>query len=108
MFYLKLPIIFLKFWYFEAPRELIDFFSSLNKALLVLLSLPILAKTFFKPWKNEYRKGLVVFSISIGVFIKTFVIFADLIILVFVISLEAFLFIAFLLWPFATIALIFI
>ena len=35
-----------------------------------LLSVPILLKTFFKPLKNEYREGLVLFSIVAGIFIK--------------------------------------
>lgn len=35
-----------------------------------LVSVPILVKAFFKPLKNEYREGLVVFSITIGVIVK--------------------------------------
>jgi len=35
-------------------------------------------KTFFKPWKNEYREGLVGFSIVMGMIIKSLFIFADL------------------------------
>src|SRR3989344_4849126 len=68
MFYLSLPLIFLKFWFFEAPRIILIFFASLNNSFLKLISLPILVKTYFKPWKNEYRKGLVGFSIALGMF----------------------------------------
>lgn len=35
-----------------------------------LLSVPLLIKTFFKPLKNEYRDGLVLFSIIMGMIIK--------------------------------------
>ena len=78
---------------------LIVFFASLNRAFLHLFSLPLLLKTFFKPWKNEYREGLVGFSIGMGMFIKTFVIAADLIILLFLLAIEILIFTVFLLWP---------
>lgn len=77
-FYLSLPLIFVKFWYIESPVLLITFFTLLNQALLKLFSLPLLVRTYFKPWKNEYREGLVGFSIGMGMFIKTFAIVADL------------------------------
>ena len=35
-----------------------------------LLSVPLLLKTFFKPLKSEYREGLVIFSIVMGIAIK--------------------------------------
>ena len=38
--------------------------------IIELLSVPILLRTFFKPLKNEYREGLVFFSIITGVVIK--------------------------------------
>ena len=38
--------------------------------IMELLSVPILLRTFFKPLKNEYREGLVFFSIITGVVIK--------------------------------------
>ena len=107
MFYLTLPLVFLKFWYLEAPIKILKFFSSLNSSLLSLLSLPLLIKTFFRPWKNEYRKGLVVFSIAMGMFIKTFVILADIIIFVFILTAEIAFFVFFLLWPATTLTLIF-
>ena len=107
MFYLSLPIIFLKFWYFEAPVGLFSFFVSLNNAALQLLSLPLLVRTYFKPWKNEYRKGLVAFSIAMGIFIKTFVIMAELMLFFLLIFVELAFFISFLLWPVGTIFLFF-
>lgn len=103
-----LPINFLKFWFFEAPKAILGFFVSLNKAFFQLFSLPLLIKTYFKPWKNEYRKGLVGFSIAMGMFIKTFVIFADLLLFFFLLIIELTFFLIFILWPFATIYLLFI
>ncbi|OGH39099.1 MAG: hypothetical protein A3B44_03305 [Candidatus Levybacteria bacterium RIFCSPLOWO2_01_FULL_38_21] len=100
-------IIFLKFWFFEAPIGLIRFFSSLNNSMLALLSLPLLIRTYFKPWKNEYRKGLVVFSVAMGIFIKSFVIIADLILFSLLIFLEIIFFVSFILWPVATVFLFF-
>jgi len=95
-----LPVEFLKFWFWSAPLELVAIFASLNSAFLQLFSLPLLVKTYFKPWKNEYREGLVGFSIGMGIFIKTFVIAADLIILLALISLEICFTAAFIFWPF--------
>lgn len=107
-FYLSIPFLFLKFWYKDIPLGLIRFFSSLNSACLEILSLPILASTFFKPLKNEYRKGLVVFSIFMGVAIKTFLIIFDLIIFLIIISLEAVFILLLLLWPVLTLIVLFL
>lgn len=62
---------FFIFWFLQAPRNVFAFFLSLNKAYLTLFSIQILLKTYFKPWKNEYREGLIGFSIAMGIFIKT-------------------------------------
>lgn len=99
MFYLGLPFIFLIFWFLEAPKGLASFFASLNSAFLNLFSLPLLIKTYFRPWKNEYRKGLVGFSIGMGIFIKTFVITADIILLLIILILEFLVFIGFIFLP---------
>jgi len=107
MFYLSLPIILLKFWYLEAPVGLFNFFASLNNSVIQLLSLSLLVRTYFKPWKNEYRKGLVAFSVAMGIFIKSFVIMADLILVLLLLFLEIIFFISFLLWPVGTIFLLF-
>ncbi|MCL4353791.1 hypothetical protein M1615_05030 [Patescibacteria group bacterium] len=101
MFYLILPLNIIKFWFIESPRGLFAFFASLNTSFLNLFSLPILVKTYFKPWKNEYREGLVGFSIGMGIFIKTFVILADIILFLALMVFEAIFMIAFILYPFA-------
>jgi len=106
-FYLSLPFLFLKFWFVEGPKEMIAYFASLNDAFLQLFSLPLLIKTFFRPWKNEYRKGLVGVSIAIGIVIKTFVILADLVILLAIITVEFICILSFILWPIATIYILF-
>jgi hypothetical protein len=107
-FYLKLPFIFLKYWFIEAPRGLILFFSSLNNAFLNLFSLPLVIKTYFKPWKNEYRQGLVGFSIGMGIFIKTFVILTDILVFLALLFIEFLIIVSFIAWPFLTIWVLFI
>ncbi|MEK7518288.1 MAG: ATP-dependent Clp protease ATP-binding subunit [Patescibacteria group bacterium] len=102
-----LPLIFLRFWFLEAPIGLIGFFGSLNKAFLQLFSLPLLVRTYFKPWKNEYREGLVGFSIGMGMGIKTFVIIADIVLLLILLIFEFLLILGFTIWPIAIILLLF-
>ena len=94
-----LPLEFLKFWFWSGPAELIQIFASLNSAFLELFSLPLLVKTYFKPWKNEYREGLVGFSIGMGMFIKAFVIIADVILLLALILFEICFIVTFISWP---------
>lgn len=105
-FYFILPLDILKFWYLDATRGLIAYFSSFNSAFLQLFSLKLLIKTFFKPLKNEYRAGLVGFSIGMGMGIKTFVILTDVILLFLILGIELIVLIGFLMWPIGTILLI--
>ena len=100
-----LPLRFLRFWFVDFPNKLIIFFVSLNNAFLQLFSLPLLIKTYFKPWKNEYRQGLVGFSIGMGMFIKTWVIVADVILLLLLLLLEFLFIISFISWPVLTVLL---
>ncbi len=105
---LLLPLNILKFWYLEAPKLLFSFFISLDKAFLGVFSLPLMLKTFFRPWKNEYREGLIGFSIVMGVVIKSLFILADLILFTALIIVEIILFSGFLIWPFAAFILPFV
>jgi hypothetical protein len=105
---LLLPLDILKFWYLEAPLNILRFFASLNKAFLGVVSLPLMLKTFFKPWKNEYREGLIGFSIFMGIVIKSLFILADLVLLAGLILTEIIVFTGFLIWPFATFILPFV
>ena len=65
-------------------------------------------KTFFRPWKNEYRKGLVGFSIFMGMIIKTGFIIGDLVLFIGLLIIEIILFLAFLILPFAAFYLPFV
>lgn len=94
-----LPLYILKFWYLEAPIALLYYFFSLNKAFFHLFSLPLMIRTFFRPWKNEYRKGLIGFSIFMGMAFKSIFIAVDIFIFSFLLIFEVILFIAFLAWP---------
>ncbi len=103
-----LIFMFLKYWYFDAPLEILKYFFSLNKYLSQLLGFAVCLKTFFKPVKNEYRQGLVGFSIAFGIIIKSCIIIADTLILTIFILLEALIIISFLAFPVLTILLLFI
>jgi hypothetical protein len=105
---IKFPFIILKFWYLEAPTNILRFFASLNKTFFGVFSLPLMFKTFFRPWKNEYREGLVGFSIFMGMVIKSLFIFADLVLFLILILSEAIIFAVFLLLPVAAFVLPFI
>ncbi|MGA2911061.1 MAG: hypothetical protein ABSE17_00270 [Candidatus Levyibacteriota bacterium] len=105
---LKLPVQILKFWYLEAPSNILKFFASLNSAFFGVFSLPLMVKTFFKPWKNEYREGLVGFSIIMGMIIKSLFIFADLFLFVGLLICEIAMFLIFLILPIAVFILPFI
>ncbi len=107
-FYLSIPFLFLKFWYLEAPLRLINYFMSLNHAALQILSLPLMIRTFFKPLKNEYRKGLVAFSIGMGIFVKSVFIIVDSFVLLLLIFFEITFLAFFIWWPVLTLAILFI
>ncbi|MEN9407258.1 MAG: hypothetical protein RLZZ455_474 [Candidatus Parcubacteria bacterium] len=108
MQYLSLPGVFLKFWYVDSLLGLTHFFATLNHAFFQLFSLPLLLKTFFRPLKNEYRDGLVGFSIGMGIAIKSILIFVDLLLFLLLLLGETFFILAFLLLPIATVVLLFL
>ncbi len=105
---MQYPVLLLQFWYFTAPKGILAYFASLNASFFQLFSIPLLLQTFFKPWKNEYREGLVGFSIAMGIVVKSCVIFAGLVLFGLVLLAETSLFIGFLLWPIATVYLLFL
>lgn len=76
------PFELLIFWYHDVCIGTIDYFTELNSFLLQTFSVPLLLRTYFRPLKNEYRKGLVLFSIVFGIFLKTILISVSLFILV--------------------------
>ena len=106
--YAFLPIAFLKFWYLESPIGLFKFFASWNNSFLHLFSLPLFLRTFFQPLKNEYREGLVKFSIAMGMCIKSILILIDLLLLLIILFIEIVIFIAFLAFPIGTVWLLFL
>lgn len=108
MNYAALPLVFVKFWLLDSPVSLFQFFVSLNKSFLQLFSLPLLLRTFFKPLKNEYRQGLVGFSIAMGIVVKSVMITANLTLLLLLLLFEITVFLGYFLFPFATIALLFL
>lgn len=108
MKYTRIPLDFLKFWFFESPVAIFLFFASLNKAFLDLFSLPLFIQTYFQPIKNEYRQGLVGFSRALGMFVKTFLIIADVIALTILLAFEVVIFVAYVFFPIATVLLLFL
>lgn len=84
------PFELLIFWYHDVCLGAIDYFTRFNSYVLQVFSTPLLLKTFFKPLKNEYRKGLVVFSVVFGILVKTFLISFSLSIIFVMILLELF------------------
>lgn len=96
----SLPINILIWWFLESPKlilKILAFFFSLASHQLGYRPL---FKTFFKPWKNEYREGLVGFSIYMGMFMKSLIIFVDSLILLGILAIEAFIFLVWVLLPF--------
>ena len=105
---LTLPVDIIKFWYIEAPISLLRYFISLNKSFFNMFSIPLMLKTFFRPWKNEYREGLVKSSIFMGIAFKSLFIFVGLFAFVFLLFAEIIIFIGFLLFPIAAFYLPFV
>lgn len=108
MRFLLIPLDILKFWYLEAPVALLSYFMSLDSAILNYLSLPLMVRTFFRPWKNEYRQEFVRFSIVMGMVFKTLLIIVDLFMFLVLLVFEFAAFMAFLSWPLATVCFLFV
>lgn len=86
--FLYYPFYLFIFWYKSILGSVFGFFVDFNRYAASLLSTPLLIKTFFRPLKNEYRQGLVFFSIIFGMIVKSFLIFITALILVFLICVE--------------------
>ena len=99
VYLLRLPLEFIHWWYIEAPITLLKILHWIFLAFAHFFSFKNLFTTFFKPWKNEYREGLVRTSIFIGAFIKTFIIIFDVFILSAVFIVEVVIFIGWLAIP---------
>ena len=96
----KLPFEFFRWWFWEAPITLIKILRWIFAAFTHLFSFKELFTTFFRPWKNEYREGLVRTAIFIGAFIKSLLIIFDIFILGFIITVEIAVFAGWLILPF--------
>lgn len=86
--FVSYPFYLLSFWYKDVVVGLFGFFAAFNMYVARLLSYPSLLKTFFKPLKNEYRDGLVLFSICFGVIIKSVLVAVNSLILLFMLLVE--------------------
>lgn len=65
------PLFLMGFWYKDFSLGSIRLSLELLVYAFDLLSVPPLIKTFFKPLKNEYRQGLVMSSIFMGIVVKS-------------------------------------
>ena len=83
------PLLFLQFWWLDIPKLLYSEYKKINQYLLELFSIPLLLKTFTRPLKNEYREGLVVFSVIAGIIVKSILLAITLTIMLIVLFLEA-------------------
>lgn len=75
------PYFLVRFWY----RDFLLSETKTSYYILIyianLLSVPLLLRTFFKPLKSEYREGLVLFSVLMGVIVKSAILFVAAILL---------------------------
>ena len=104
--YLFLPFYILAFWFGQAPIALLRYFKAFNRAFFDFFSVPMLLRTFFRPVKNEYRKGLVGFSIGMGIAVKSCIILTSLVLFIGVLAIETVLFCGFFAFPIITVALL--
>ena len=96
----QLPLEFLRWWFLEAPLTILKILQYIFAAAVHLFSFKELFTTFLRPWKNEYREGLVRTAVFIGAFIKTGFILFDLLIFGCLLAFEMAVFVAWLSLPF--------
>src|SRR3990172_11730495 len=68
---LTLPFEFVHWWFIESTFNILKILRYILEVFYNLLSVKLIFKTFFKPWKNEYREGLARFALFMGIFIKS-------------------------------------
>lgn len=95
-----LPVTLLIWWLLESPKIVFKILKFILILITHQLGYGSLFKTFFKPWKNEYREGLVGFSIIMGMVIKGFLILIESSILFIILVSEIFIFAVWVLLPF--------
>ena len=94
-----LPVTFFSWWFLESPKVVYKILYFIFTSVVHQLGYKSLFKTFFKPWKNEYREGLVGFSVIMGMAIKGLLIFIETFIILFLIIVLVPLLIAWVLLP---------
>ena len=94
------PIIFISWWFLESPKIIYKILYFFFAASVQQLGYKSLFKSFFKPWKNEYREGLVGFSVIMGIAIKSLLIFVESFLVLFLLLLGGLIFIFWVILPF--------
>jgi hypothetical protein len=84
---IRLPILLLNFWLIEGPVNILSTTWILTRSVANVLSVPILLRTFFAPWKGEYRKGYVGIARGIGITVRLFTLLVSILILTTVLTL---------------------
>jgi hypothetical protein len=84
----SLPFDFFHWWFFESTVNLAKILAFIFRAAVHLLSIDLIFRTFFKPWKNEYRQGLERFSIFFGAGFKSFLLVFDVFFLIGLVIVE--------------------
>lgn len=97
--FLYYPIYLVLFWYKDILGSVFIFFIQINRYAASILSVPQFLKTYFKPVKNEYRDGLILFSIILGIVIKSFLLVISILILLVMLLLEVMVLSLFILMP---------
>ncbi len=95
-----LPVSFVIWWFTDNVKLAYKILSFFLFTAVHLFGYKSLFTTFFSPWKNEYREGLVVFSRLIGAAIKGLLIFTETFILLFLLVALVFVFIFWITLPF--------
>lgn len=96
----SLPFEFLHWWFVDATLSLLKILRFIVGFFYHQFSINLIFRTYFKPWKNEYREGLVRFALFMGIFLKTLFLVFDLIFLAILIASESLVFILWLAFPF--------